>query len=744
MSPSENGAPTPLPVLPTVHETPGGELPPALTNPPGVDNLLATVRRRWPLILFLGFGGALLAFFLVWQLVPGRYASILILGIQHAEGEGELATFSRLQQGFLKSSEVLGELLRRVNVAELREVQAHGTDTAWLRSALVVDQPLGAGFETIRVTLQGDNPDDIALLLNELADVYIKRQATDTKNTALSRANQFSAQITEVKDQIAAKQKEISDLEGALGLGNRLNVEAEIARLDSNKFTLSQQKLSLGQQLRDLQDDLEKLRDQLQNPGTIEVPLADLNEQLRNTPGLATMFEAILKKDAEIVALKEKVNPSFFETAVRPLRNEKARIEAQLDTALATARPAAEAQLRTKLINGLKTKLQESQRALERCQAHIRENQAQITGIEQQLTQLRGGNNPEKKLKLLAAQSDLAGMEKNRDELDEKLRRAKADALAISRIVVVEPAQVPKERTTDRKWKFGGAAAVGAFALAFLGVALLDFRLRRVNSVKDITQGLGLQVVGTLPLVPNRDARQLLMLDDAEANHEQLALREAVDGVRTVVLHSGRQHPLQVLLVASALNGEGKTTLASQLATSLARSGRRTLLLDCDLRSTSCAELFNRPVTPGVCEVLRGEVPIEDAIQTTEQANLFLVPGGKCDSKALQALAQDLPKNLFDILREHFDFIVVDSSPLLPVSDALQIAIHTDAVLMAIMEQSSQLPAVHQAQQKLAALHIRVLGAVVGGTQQQIYPYGSHSRVNQKALPVQTNRQQEG
>jgi capsular exopolysaccharide synthesis family protein len=532
---------------------------------------------------------------------------------------------------------------------------------------------------------------------------------------------------------VAAKQKEISELEHRLGLGDRLNVENEISLLTTQRFALTQDRNRFVAEQNTLQDEIDRIQEFLNNPDTIEIPPAEVNEQLRNAPGLTQFYEQLFKLDSEIEKTRQKTNPDYFETAVRGLRADRKAVDTQLQAAILLLKPALEAQIRETKKTALKVKLVEQQRTLDRARKNVITTQAQITAIEQRLTQLRGGNNPQEKVKHLAALADLNSLEKNRDDLEDRHRRAKQDAQTVSRVSVVEPAQVPRERTNDRKIKYGSAAAIGAFALAFLCVALLDFRLRRVNSVQDITQGLGLPVVGTLPLVPNRDARQLLKLDDTEANPEQLALREAVDGVRTVVLHAGRQQPLQVLLVSSPLTGEGKTTLASQLATSLARSGRRTLLLDCDLRSPSCAELFNRPGVPGVCEVLRGDVPVEDAIQTTEQALLFLIPAGKCDNKALQALSQDLPKNLFDILREHFEYIVVDSGPILPVSDTLQIATHTDAVLIAILEQASQLPAVHHAQQKLATLGIRVLGAVVGGTQQQVYLYGSRNRANQKA-----------
>jgi capsular polysaccharide biosynthesis protein len=202
VSPSENGTPAqlPAPTVPDAHD-----LPPALTSPPGVESLLATIRRRWPLILGLGIVASAVAFALVWFLVPGRYASVLVLGINprnargELEGEIELATFSRMQQAVIKSSPVLRDLLTRVAVGELRETQDHGADPSWLRSALVIDQPPGAGFETIRVTLQGDYPDDVAIILNELSEVYLKRQTEDAREQALNRVEQVSRQLTEVK-----------------------------------------------------------------------------------------------------------------------------------------------------------------------------------------------------------------------------------------------------------------------------------------------------------------------------------------------------------------------------------------------------------------------------------------------------------------------------------------------------------------------------------------------------------------
>ena len=175
-------------------------------------------------------------------------------------------------------------------------------------------------------------------------------------------------------------------------------------------------------------------------------------------------------------------------------------------------------------------------------------------------------------------------------------------------------------------------------------------------------------------------------------------------------------------MVASAVSGEGKTSLASHLAASLARGGRRTLLVDGDLRNPAVHQLFGLSAGPGFAELLRGEVEPVQVVQNTPLENLSVLAAGAADRRALQALAQDgVVRTVFDELKEQYDFLIVDVSPVLPVADALLIGEHADAVLLSVLRNVSRLPAVHAAQQRLAALGIRVLGAVVIGEGLEAY-----------------------
>src|SRR5262249_30681821 len=142
-------------------------------------------------------------------------------------------------------------------------------------------------------------------------------------------------------------------------------------------------------------------------------------------------------------------------------------------------------------------------------------------------------------------------------------------------------------------------------------------------------------------------------------------LAESVDSIRTMLLRQSRSESPQVIMVTSAGDREGKTTVGSHLAASLARSGRRTLLVDGDLRSPTVHAMFSAALEPGLCEMLRGEVDLEGAIQPTPVDGLMLIAAGACDYQAIAALAKHPLNETLSKAREQFEFIVIDAAPVL-------------------------------------------------------------------------------
>jgi capsular exopolysaccharide synthesis family protein len=168
-------------------------------------------------------------------------------------------------------------------------------------------------------------------------------------------------------------------------------------------------------------------------------------------------------------------------------------------------------------------------------------------------------------------------------------------------------------------------------------------------------------------------------------------------------------------MVTSPSEREGKTTLASQLATSLARAGRRVLIMDADVRRPTQHQLFEQPLTPGLAEVLRDEANLDDVIRPTPANGLWMITAGQCDFDAIQSLAKEGLKEAFASLRPDFDFIVVDAGPVLGMADTLLIGQHSDAALLSVLRDVSQAPKIYEAQRRLASVGVNLLGAVMQG-----------------------------
>ena len=302
--------------------------------------------------------------------------------------------------------------------------------------------------------------------------------------------------------------------------------------------------------------------------------------------------------------------------------------------------------------------------------------------------------------------------EKIVQDLHVQLEREKLELRAAPRITMFQDAELQKK---DIKKQVLGT--VVAPLGVFLGVCMLlawgEVRQRRVRSAGEVARGLGIRVVGAVPSLPNLERH--LISPTGEGDLEGHPVLESIDAIRTLLLRRADAEANRVVMVTSATTGEGKTTLASHLASSLSRAGRKTLLIDGDLRSPSAHQLFELPMQPGFSEVLLAEVELSDAVQATTLDGLSFMAAGQWDREVMQALARDGLEGIFEKLQSEFDFIVIDSHPVLPATDSLLIGQRVDSVILSVLRGVSQMPRVYVASQRLTTLGIRVLGAVVNG-----------------------------
>jgi protein-tyrosine kinase len=145
------------------------------------------------------------------------------------------------------------------------------------------------------------------------------------------------------------------------------------------------------------------------------------------------------------------------------------------------------------------------------------------------------------------------------------------------------------------------------------------------------------------------------------------------------------KHPCRTLLITSSLAGEGKTFVAANLASAIARQNERnTLLIDADLRASRLHQAFGAPASPGLSDYLGGELDEFSVIQSSPEGNLFFIPSGKAAENPAELLAGHRLKILLDRLTPMFDWIILDSPPVLPVGDAGLLAGLCDWVLLVV------------------------------------------------------------
>ena len=282
---------------------------------------------------------------------------------------------------------------------------------------------------------------------------------------------------------------------------------------------------------------------------------------------------------------------------------------------------------------------------------------------------------------------------------------------------------------------FGGLAAGVALAFA---LNYLDPSLRTIDQVEQRT---GLGVVASVPLVKNRGP----VSGDAGLNLPSVSDRRGVvaEAFRTMratlAMISGRDKH-RVFLITSAIPGEGKTFTSSNFSATLAQQGFRTLLIDADLRKPSVSKLFfNENLKPGLSEVLMGSTPVEQAIVPTKVENLSVLPAGGIAPNPSELLAQPQFSELVARLKNEYDRIVIDSSPVLAVRDPLLLARSVDACCLIVRAGRSPSKASVQAIRLLAEANTPADGVVLnsvrhGNSAYYAYAYRTYGTYGAKGV----------
>jgi capsular exopolysaccharide synthesis family protein len=315
--------------------------------------------------------------------------------------------------------------------------------------------------------------------------------------------------------------------------------------------------------------------------------------------------------------------------------------------------------------------------------------------------------------------------ESNKQIYEALLQRAKetgiSGELKASNIRIVDEAEVPRWPIRPNKSRslllgFLGGLVAGV-GLAFF-MDYIDNRLKNPDEVKHY---LG---VGFLGLVP------ALQESDLKAGEQPLltskiphGFAEAIRRVRTAVQFSTAEEGCRLVLVTSSQPTEGKSLMAANLAISLSQAGQRVLLIDADMRKPRQHELMKVKQAPGLSDLLVGNAKANDAMRRTESKTLWVMPSGPHPPNPAELLNSGRFRSLLSTLGEHFDWVILDSPPVMAVTDASVIAHLTTGVVFVLGSEQVNRHVARNAVEQLRASKATILGAILNRVDVKRNPY---------------------
>ena len=299
------------------------------------------------------------------------------------------------------------------------------------------------------------------------------------------------------------------------------------------------------------------------------------------------------------------------------------------------------------------------------------------------------------------------------------------------RVVLLDPAAVPRIPTNNKRGKYMAAAPVGALFMIFGLFLLLEVKAERVADPDALSTRVQSKVYALPPLPTPRSVRKLSV---PEADDQIQQFIQRLDhlrfGVCGIPVEPGKG---RCVLITSAIGGEGKSTLAMQLAGRCGDAGMSTLLIDADLRRAALCPLLDVPEGPGLSDVLKDEASFDDVVIPVQGGTFYLLSAGTPIKDTGRLFQSRNFGSLITQLRLLYDLIIIDSPPVLPVPDALILGRWADGAVLAARYDISRFPQVERARRQLDGAGIATLGTVINGMRHSESYYGRYSYSRQRS-----------
>jgi polysaccharide biosynthesis transport protein len=526
----------------------------------------------------------------------------------------------------------------------------------------------------IGVKFISTEPQIAALGANTLARLYLAEQL-EAKQTATRRAREFLEQeIERLRASVASAEQAIQDYRRRSGLGGALPDEQQLSGLTAQLVLSRSERAQAEARLRQVE--------RLVNAN----PDLDQAAQLLDSP----VLHELRARELELNRQRAELSNEFGERHPRMVN-----LRAEQDTL---------DQRKQSEIRQIAQRLRDEVQVLRSREATL---EADIDRLKGQLAE-----HNEAEIGLQALQRDASA---DRELLETYINRAKEiasqqnaqepDARIISR------ATMPDGATYPRRHLIFGVALFGALlagSLAVFGLEQLDNTFRSSEQIEDL---IGLPTLGLVPAITaakRYGSPEAYVLDNPNS-----PFGEAVRSLRTAMLLTSMEAPPRTILLTSSIPGEGKTSMAMCLARIHARSGRRTLIIDCDVRRPRVHELTGVTNQAGLTDILMQHRELNEVVITDEHSGAHFVTAGGPVPDPAALLASDRMRRLLKDSASRYDLVILDSPPVLSVSDARVLSQMTDKTVFLVQWGSTRRPDVMMGVKQLTEAGADMAGLVL-------------------------------
>ncbi|HEY4309128.1 MAG TPA: polysaccharide biosynthesis tyrosine autokinase [Pirellulales bacterium] len=687
------------------------------------------VLSRWfavaaPVALILGGAGAVVS----WMAFKPKFEAEAWIRIEDRRpyvafpSQEESKRFEKTQVETIRSPIVLSKCFSQPDIAQLPELKAELDPVKWAAKKLSI---VGvADSELFRIKFQGPNPTNAAKICNAIVDTYLNHhlgEATLEAQKMIETLNRLKAdrvhELERMQERVRTLTKQVTgkDIGVVLHSKQEKPVVSPLASLETRLSDVEVERQVIEVQLEAAQQSLEREEEIAVPETTLEQVVANDTDVVEMTATLQEIraqyreYERVSAKPEQLDAVKDLT--TRYKATASALAKRKAEIRQQGAKEIQAGLLASRKDKVEALTEELKQQKMLEQLLHDRLQAERAELE----------------KNGDQALNLEFARNEMERAEEVFHRIADRIMALQTEKAAEARVSILSSATAPVEPVTTQTKFVAGVAGV-LFVLPFALALLWELRVRRVATVDQLQDEARLPVLGEITEMPIRS-----MLPgrraDARFERQRSAFEESIAHLRTSLVLNDDTSNLQIFAVASAVSREGKTSVAAQLATNLAKaSNQPTLLVDADLRDPDIHQVLGVALGPGLADVLSHKVSLEEAIVPSAIPNVWVLPAGQSPVSPHTLFTIDTYQSVLEALRAQYRYIVFDCPPLLSASEALTVAKSADGVMLCTRRDVSRVSQVRDARDRLIRAGAQLLGVVLSGVSAKNYAarYGGY------------------